>query len=122
MRSVEIYDIIWFTEVKMNAELRLILSDLQHLLKNLYNSRLSKIILYGSQARHDAEAGSDIDVLVVLNGAVNPGDEIVRTSKLISDLSLKYNTLISCAFVSSDRYLKEKSPLLLNVRREGVAV
>ena len=106
----------------MNGQLRLILSDLQHLLKNFYDSRLSKIILYGSQARQDAEEDSDIDVLVVLNGAVNPGDEITRTGKSISQLSLKYNTLISCTFISSGRYLKEQSPLLLNVRREGVAV
>ena len=106
----------------MNGQLRIILNDLQSCLRAFYGERLNKIILYGSQARHDAEEGSDIDVLVVLNGNVNSGDEIVRTSKLISQLSLKYNTLISCTFVSSDRYLKEQSPLLLNVRREGVTV
>jgi len=37
------------------------------------------MVLFGSQARGDAESGSDIDVLGMLKGAVSPCEEIART-------------------------------------------
>jgi uncharacterized protein len=61
-------------------------------------------------------------VLVVLQGTVNPGDEIAQVGEITAALSLKYNVVISCVFLSSDRYATEQSPLLLNVRREGVTI
>lgn len=91
----------------------------QHLIE-LYGDRLEQLVLYGSQARGDATPDSDIDVLVILNGCVNPGDEVARTGKLTAALSLHYGVVISCVFMSADRYWTEQSPLLLNVRREGV--
>ena len=83
---------------------------------------MARMILFGSQARGDARSGSDIDVAVVLAGRIDPGKEIVRTGKIVTALSLKYDTVISCVFVSTDRYSREKTPLLINVRGEGVTV
>lgn len=98
------------------------MEQLRSRLVKLYGDRLIQLILYGSQARGDATSESDIDVLVVLNGVVNPGDEVARTGELIADLSLSYGVVISCVFISGDRYLTGQSPLLLNVRREGVNI
>jgi len=81
-----------------------------------------KFLLLGSQARGDVEDGSDIDVLVVLRGHVYPGTEIDRTVNVTARLSLKYDAVLSCVFVSTERYSKEQSPLLINVRREGVVL
>lgn len=99
-----------------------IVSELRQHLETLYDERLAQVVLFGSQARGDAVSGSDIDVLVVLHGPVSPGQEIARTGETAARLSLKYDTVISCTFVSADRYATERSPLLLNVRREGVPV
>ena len=41
-----------------------------------YGDRLVQLVLCGSQARGNAEPGSDIEVLVVLWGEVNAGQEI----------------------------------------------
>ena len=79
-------------------------------------------MLFGSRARDDADPGSDIDILVVLHGPVNPGEEIARTGETTANLSLKYDVVISCTFISAKRFNTEKSPLLLNVRREGMVV
>ncbi len=101
-------------------KLNIILAKLHHQFEELYGPRLVRLILYGSQARGDAEPGSDIDVLVVLEGPVNPGAEIERAGEITAPLSLQHNVVISCVFVSAERFNREQSPLLLNVRREGV--
>ena len=106
----------------MTISIKNILAELRHHLERLYGPRLSSVWLYGSQARGDAQSESDLDILVVLDGHVNPGEEIKRTGGFVSDLSLRNNVVLSCLFVSADRYATEQSPILLNVRREGVAV
>lgn len=99
-----------------------ILNDLRQRLAQLYGPRLDRLLLYGSQARGDAEEDSDVDVLVVLHGEVHPGEEIRRTGGVVADVSLVNDLVISCAFVSSQRFRAEKSPFLLNVRREGISL
>ena len=63
--------------------------------KKLYGNRLKHIILYGSYARGSATEDSDIDLLIVLEGKVKPGEEIDRMIELITEINLRYNVLIS---------------------------
>lgn len=106
----------------MSEKIHAIIKELRRRLEVLYGPRLVRMVLYGSQARGDAEPGSDIDILIVLQGPVSPGEEIARTSDIIASLSLLHGVVLSRAFVSSDRFEREQSPLLMNIRREGVAV
>jgi predicted nucleotidyltransferase len=91
-------------------------------LEKIYGARLAEVVLFGSQARNEACSDSDIDVLVVLNGPVDPNLEIPRVSPLASGLSLRHDVVISCVYVSEHDFRADESPLLLNVRREGVTV
>ena len=59
---------------------------------------------------------------MVIKGPVSPCDEIERTSEMLGDLCLRFNTVISCIFMDEERYTRRNGPLLRNVRREGVAV
>jgi uncharacterized protein len=107
----------------MTPELQAILSELKARLTELYGERLEKLILFGSQARGDAEPDSDIDVLVVLKGEVDDSKDIhERKLDIIVDLSQRYNTLVCVTEMSSDRFHTRKSPLLINVRREGIQI
>ena len=106
----------------MHSTLGEILAQLRTGLEALYGPRLVHLLLYGSQARGEATVESDIDVLVVLQGSVDPGAKIARAGKLTASLSLQYNVVISCAFVAEERFRSERSPFLLNVHREGVPV
>ena len=112
-----------FTETNKLGEKNIenILHELKHDLKLVYKNRLVSLILYGSYARGEAGADSDIDV-VVLKGDVMPGREIDYMLDTITDLGLKYNTLISIYPVSEDSMQSVKSPLLLNVHAEGISI
>jgi len=105
-----------------HPQLRPILSVLQTHCQQEYGDRLVQVILFGSQARGDADSDSDIDVLIILQDSVSPVNEIKRISEFIADLCLKYNTLISCIFMSNEQFQRSNSPLLLNIRREGIPV
>ena len=106
----------------MSERLQSLLAELRRRLEALYGPRLVRLMLFGSQARGDAEQGSDIDVLVVLEGPVRPGEEIARTGEITAGISLENDIVISCTFISADRFEHEESPLMINVRREGVPV
>lgn len=89
-------------------------------IKKIYQDELKQLILYGSQARGDAKPDSDIDILVILKDGNNNQNKYEKVIQLISDLCLEYDTLISCVFVSENQFMTEKSPLLINIYREGI--
>jgi predicted nucleotidyltransferase len=106
----------------MGERLKAILSELQRRFQELYAERLVQMILFGSQARGDAEEGSDIDVLVVLKDEVHPYEEIQRTSEIVAGLSLVNDVVISCSFMGEESFRHRNGPLLRNIRREGVGI
>jgi predicted nucleotidyltransferase len=99
-----------------------IVGDAKSVLSRIYGTRLKQLLLFGSWARGGATDDSDIDLMVVLADPVSPGDEVRRTADSIYDISLRHNVLISLIPCSLGRFGVAQSPLLLNVRREGVVV
>jgi len=59
-------------------------------------------------------------LLIVLEGKVKPGEEIDRMIEIITEINLRHNVLISVYPVSEEDYKRVNSPLLINVRKEGV--
>lgn len=78
-----------------------------------------EIVLYGSTARGEATETSDVDVLVVLGGAVGEHQrEVIST--LAFDVGLEYDVAISYHVQSRSRYESRRDdPFLRNVRRDG---
>lgn len=91
-------------------------------LQEIYGERLDQVILFGSQARGDAQPDSDIDILIVLKDYFNYSQESDRISILIANLCLEYSVLISCAFTTSEKFQHYNDAFFRNIRREGLPV
>ena len=107
---------------KSLEEVRPILSELKRELSTIYGSRLKYLLIYGSYARGEAEEGSDLDLMVVLDQAADPLAERERLSELLFELSLKYDIVLSVLPVGKYALEQERKPLFINARREGVSV
>ena len=106
----------------LNKKEKKALKELVDRLKKVYKDNLVKVILYGSKARGDYREDSDIDILVVLKKYKRWDREFKRIFKIVNEICYKYDLLISYVVKLEDDFNKEMSPLLLNVRREGIVL
>jgi predicted nucleotidyltransferase len=65
-----------------------ILEKVKTFLQKTYQDNLDQVILFGSRARGDHHADSDVDILIVLKQPFNYSQEVEITSVFISELSL----------------------------------
>ncbi len=114
---------VYYNEYTMHKEkLAGILTILHQEMKKLLGEKLETIYLYGSQARGEAKANSDIDVLVVLTGDFDYAQMLDLTSDVVWKLSLENDIVISRVFISKFNFDQANTPFLLNVHREAVPV
>lgn len=108
------------SKVMKHPNLQKILEIIKDYLTSQYQDQLKAIILYGSQAREDSHEFSDIDLLIVLDGAINPYQEIDRTSDFIAQISLEHDIVISRHFISQQKFQSYDNPFLHNIKQEGI--
>lgn len=103
-------------------DLSVLLERLALELKELYGGQYRGMVLYGSYARGEADEGSDVDVLLLLEGEVNSTCELLRASQVKWPLSLEAGYTISLLPVSVEAYQNSEQPFLRNARGEGISV
>ena len=108
--------------VKSKKNIEKPLEEFIEALLKLYGIKLSKVVLDGSCARGNNTKDSDIDIAVVLKGKISPTREIDRMVDIITDINLKYDQLISVYPVSEENFKTLKTPLLINIRKEGITL
>jgi hypothetical protein len=89
-------------------------------LRGLYGGRFQGLLLYGSYARGNAREGSDVDLLLLLKGAVDPVREILFMEPVTWPLSLESGLLLSVMPVSLEAYRKGEGLFLSTVKEEAV--
>lgn len=111
------------------AEGGLSVEDLSGLLERLarglepiFGERYRGLVLYGSYARGDADEGSDVDVLLLLDGDMAWWSEYLKAEPVVWPLSLESGYVISLFPVSVEAYRSARKPFLMNARKEGVPV
>jgi hypothetical protein len=105
------------------AEIAPILEEAKRILRELYGERFSGLVLYGSMARGDYDDESDIDLLVLLKGKVDPYGEIDRIIPALQPLQLAHcERWISVRPVPADDYDLGARSFLRLAREDAVPV
>jgi hypothetical protein len=84
-----------------------------------YAASIERIILYGSVARGDAQADSDIDLLVLWNGDENTGWHAM--TGLAFDVMVDTGEYLSVKVMDAHAFTHTSS-FVRNVAREGITV
>ena len=99
-----------------------LLQRIKERLMDHYGDRLREVILYGSEARGEAEPDSDIDILCVLDGPVNDWKEISAITDATYPLQLDFLERVFHIFPVSAEDFQRRIPLYIEIHKEGVAI
>ncbi|HYH04200.1 MAG TPA: nucleotidyltransferase domain-containing protein [Bacillota bacterium] len=110
---------------KSHEELQLILKELVDQVQPLFGNKLKKIILFGSYARGDYDAESDIDLMLMINDSEENFRKFSkRITDIVVELNLKYDIVLAIILQNEKVFLKYQHvmPFYFNVNNEGVIV
>ena len=80
---------------RLPPDLARLLNRLALELKKMYGERYRGLVLYGSYARGEADEGSDVDLLLLLEGPVNSTRELLRAEEAEWPLALEAGYTVS---------------------------
>ena len=111
--------------MQTTQQLQPILTDLVNRLHEMLTDHVKEIFLFGSYARNEAVAGSDIDILVL----TDLSREIItqytwKLGDLMAVLLLEYGIVVS-PLIENQEYFKNHIdilPLFQNINNEGVKI
>jgi predicted nucleotidyltransferase len=111
-------------EIK-NKKVLPIVFDAREALIELFGNKLKQLILFGSYARGEQEPGSDVDIMILVDETEEKLKQYRdRVSEIMTDLSLKYDVLVSLMEKSYDRYMQRLDilPFYRNIYDEGLEI
>jgi predicted nucleotidyltransferase len=85
-----------------------------------FRERLRGVLLYGSEARNQARTGSDVDLMVLLDGPVQLGRDLETIVGALYPIQLEIDAPIHATPVSADAFEAGEWGVYRNARREGV--
>ena len=99
-----------------------LLNQIKDRLRDVYGDRLQGVVLYGSEARGDAEEDSDMDLLVLLNGPVEFGKDLRTNIDALYDLQLEVIRPIHTMPVDVEAFRAGKYAVYRNAKKEGIFI
>ena len=107
---------------KIPPQIKKIVEETQNELKKIYNDRFKGLILFGSYARGDYGEGSDIDLALLVEEAQDSITERKKFFPVTSRISLKYDTVVSVIPFDINEFHQKRTPLVLNINKEGIKI
>lgn len=108
-----------------NVGIKGLLNDLKRDLKEIFEDKLKKIIIYGSYARGNNDDESDLDIMVLLDmdekEIKKKRDEVIN---LTVDLTTRYGIVLSIIENNYNYFYDwtDVLPFFANVNREGIEI
>ncbi len=99
-----------------------VLSRINGRLRDAFGQRLRGVILYGSEARGEADKDSDVDLLVLLAGPVDEGKDSWACIRALYPMILELERPIHAKPTDIRLFENEDLPFYRNVKREGIMV
>ena len=115
----------YFLKKKTNEELKRITERIVQRVLDNRDLSISKIILYGSYARGDANDSSDIDIMVLCNNDKDYVQEHERDIwHIVDHVGLDNDIMIQTVVQSEDYfdYWADALPFYKNVKNDGVVL
>lgn len=100
-----------------------VLMELKDGLNNFLGDRLVGLVIFGSRARGDYHAESDIDVAIIIRGLTRELKNQVLD--MVAEIELKYIMPISTLILSEnnfERLKKLERRIALDIEREGISL
>src|SRR3954447_24958208 len=91
-------------------------------LRDLYGERFRGLLLYGSYARGTAWEGSDVDLLLLLAGPVDPVAEILAMEPVTWPLSLESSLVLAVMPADVEAWGRGEGMFFKNIREDAVPV
>jgi len=112
-------DFIVRADLPLRNDERKIISEFVRRVRETFDERVRRIILYGSRARRDHEEESDYDFIVLLN-RVEPDDK-KRLKDIAWEISYEHNTVIMPLLIAEANFREDRYFYLYeNVCKEGI--
>lgn len=89
-------------------------------LENAFRERLQGVLLYGSEARSEFREGSDLDLMVLLDGPVRLGRDLETIVQALYPVQLEIEAPIHATPVSAKVFEAGEFGLYRSARRDGV--
>jgi predicted nucleotidyltransferase len=110
-------------EYCMDSIISKIAIEYNDLLKEVYGDDLAELVLFGSYARGDQYGESDVDLAVVFRDRhPQTFEDKVHTSRLASQLSLKYGLLLAPLTTSLHKKQTSMQGVYKEISIEGITV
>ena len=107
----------------MQENLKLALQDFVSQAEKIYTGHVKQIILYGSVARKEETAESDIDIAIIIDGvqASSIRDRFIEWN---SEMDMKYNRVFSIVDIEKSQMDKWGNvlPFYKSIKEEGVVL
>jgi uncharacterized protein len=100
----------------------ILLQRIKSRLAEAFGDRLCGVVLHGSEARGEARPDSDIDILMLLKGPVDLGEDIDASTRATYPLMLEIDRIIDVRPVDISNYEAALAPLYRRAQREGILV